>query len=810
MSLSSIVYDELTPVMKQWYRCKKEAGDSLLLFRMGDFFEAFYEDAIQLASICSLALTKRQGIPMSGMPHHFLDSYLDKLVGEGLCIAIAEQDSKSTSKGLIDRKIVRRVSPATHLSKEQADHNFFCSIFYWNQHFGLASMDLSTQELSVIEVESQEELYDQLDQKAPSELLLFSKDLVRNPTMKQEIALLLPKSRVIERGSSFFDPALARERVQEKFGPKSLSTFSLDEKISSLVSVGALLQYLSFEWGSDLSQLNTLKTEEIHTSLCLDRTTDRHLEISSSLFTFCNRTSTGMGARLLKRWIQAPLIDLEEILKRQEAILELKERRSFFQPISKALEEIRDLERLAVRLGSSQADEKDLLLLLRSLRPLKKIYDNQALFQSSPLIDLSKQLSDPSPLILFLESALDESRAAGETLFRKGYHPELDSLIEMKNQGSSWLVNYQEELRHLSGIKSLKVQYNRAFGYSIEVPRSQSERVPSHFLRRQTLLNVERFTTEALQQYEERELSGSEQLVELEKALLKELFSSIQRELPSLRLNSQLLAKLDAFFSLAKVAEEEGYTRPLFNSQGKLDIQEGRHPLVEKTVPLHTFVSNSLDMSPERTFGLITGPNMGGKSTFMRQNGLIIVLAQIGSFVPAKKASLPLFRRIFSRIGANDDLMRGHSTFMVEMIETARILHNVSQDSFVILDEIGRGTSTFDGISIAWAVVEFLLSKPGVKALFATHYTELTKLKEKGLFFLEAKVCDSDGQIRFLHQIESGIADKSYGIHVAQLAGLPPSVVQRAQTILKQFEEPKRLRKSGGVQGEQLVLFNSV
>lgn len=813
--------ETLTPMMQQWHECKIQAKEALLLFRMGDFYEAFYDDAKILSDICSLTLTKRQEIPMSGLPQQMLEVYLERLVMKGLLVAVAEQISDpKEGKGLVKRAIVRRASPATYISQTLFDaktNHYFASYHRLNCSYGLAFIDLSTQEVLSLEVENKKELLDQIDKKKPKELLVSRKEALKDPSLLEEIKTLCPL-RITEKSDHLFEHEAAFRTIKNHFKVQGIDGFGLRGMNGAIVAIGALLAYLKDELCLDLSHVEKIQKEESLEGLIIDRTTDRHLEISTTLLSFLDRTLTPMGGRLFKKWIQLPLTDLISIFQRQEAIKDFLTHYPITCQIKQKFQGMKDLERLILKIGSPSVQPKDLALLVQSLKPLLHLSNLSIHFTSSLLSHLFSPLFNPEELICLIEQTLTPDSALKgfeERLFQKGVDEELDSLFELKENGQSWVLQYQEQLKETTNIKTLKVSFTRAFGYYVEVSRSQSEKVPSTFIRRQTLVNAERFITEELKQYEEKMLNAEAMIYDIQNRLFKELIQKILFFLNSIRQLSQSIAHIDALLSLSTIAEKEGYCCPTLDEANGLEIIEGRHPVIETLLPPHTFEPNDLHLNEEKRLALITGPNMAGKSTYIRQSALIILMAQIGSFVPAKKAHIGLVDRIFSRIGASDDLMRGLSTFMVEMVETAQILHHLTDRSFVILDEIGRGTSTFDGISIAWAVADHLLhAKKGVKTLFATHYTELTEIgkRAQGAFNLQVLVKEEATTIHFLYKIAEGIADKSYGIHVAKLAGLPPTLIKKAEEMLKVLEKSKTSssKQDKNREGKQIVLFELV
>lgn len=785
-------------MMAQWESCKKQAPDALLLFRLGDFYEAFYDDAKKISKEIGLTLTARQGIPMCGVPFHASDTYIDKLIARGHRVAIAEQtEDPKAVKGLVKREIVRLVSPGTIVGSNLLSdkrNNFFACVCQIGSIFGLAVLDITTGEFRTLEAVEKAELIDELHRLRPSEILLSSKF---KSTHGASIGDLSHSWTFVlnEREEWRFDPKSALAILLSHFKVESLDSFGLKGQLASIAAAGALVGYLQQEMSLRLDHVLSIKADSAQGTLALDRSTLRNLELAESahengekhtLIALLDETATPMGGRLLRHWLKHPLLSIADIQKRQEAIAEIMAH-------SVSLQEIRDIERLMMKVAANYAMPRDLLALGLSAAQLPKLQEALSPFKSELIAKNRSSLIDPiSAKIL---SSLTDSpplRIGEGDLFRDGIHPELDQLRTLSRDSVSWMAQYQTRLREETGIKTLKVGFTRAFGYYIEASRAQSEKIPASFQRRQTLVNGERFITDELKHFEHQALTAEERA----KALETELFEILRREIAqhaqTLFTAAKAVGEIDALFSLATVAADQNWVRPTVDESDKLEIYGGRHPIVESVVGKASFIPNDTLLSKEQQLMLITGPNMAGKSTYIRQVALIAILAQIGSFVPATSAHIGLIDKIFSRIGASDDLARGQSTFMVEMAETANILHNATSRSLVLLDEIGRGTSTYDGISIAWAVAEFLLTTPNkqAKTLFATHYWELTRLEQelKGAVNHQVAVQETADGIVFLRKIIRGGTDKSYGIHVAKLAGLPYKAIQRAETMLKQLE----------------------
>ena len=807
---------ELSPMMLQWHQIKSSCPDALLLFRLGDFYEAFYNDAEALANACSVTLTKRQEVPMAGVPHHMLPTYLDRLIQKGIMVSIAEQveDPKST-KGIVKRALTRVESPATYagfVEQKVVRKNFFASICQLKNHFGVALIDLSTQYATVYELENQSTLLDILIQKQPREILIESKFEERASSLLEEIQRHF-SPRIISAKSHYFQHDNAVRFLLNHFEILQLDGLGLNGKIATINATAALLSYLK-DHQQNIDTIKTLHIESLSDHLVIDHRTDRHLHISSSLLNFLDTTVTGMGGRLFKEILEKPLIDSQQIIHRQRTTQALATKPVLVAEVSRLLEKVHDLERILYRLFFAPASTKELLLIHSSLKAVEQLPLLFSRFQTELTDRLVQTLPDFSSLLNLLDSELEipTSPSTTERIFKKGVYPQIDALRDFSEKGDQWLIDYQERLRVELDIKTLKVSFTRAFGYYIEVSRAQSAKIPDSFIRRQTLVQQERYITQELQEFEEKCLFAEDTLKKLEENALKSLIERVLKELPLLKMVAHCVAWIDVYTAFVRIAQKEGYVCPTILEEGSFVIEEGRHPLVETLLSYKSFIPNSLILSATNRLALITGPNMGGKSTYIRQSALILLMAQMGCFVPAKKVEVVPFDRIFSRIGAHDDLYRGQSTFMVEMAETAEILNNLTDRSFVILDEIGRGTSTYDGISIARSVLEYLaLSNKKPKTLFATHYSELTDCMGEmdGVFNLKVLVKESLNGIHFSYKLVEGSTDKSYGIHVAKLAGLPPQVISRAIDILKTYEKPSSIKSTqkGCSFKEQIVIF---
>ncbi len=795
-----------TPMMVQWQACKAQAKGALLLFRLGDFYEAFEDDAIVLAKELDIVLTKRQETPMAGIPAHSAENYLDRLVSRGYRVAIAEQmEDPKDVKGIVKREVVRLLTPGSVIQSallQDKSANFMTAITMVNSIFGLAALDVTTGDFRVVEYADGKLLIDELSRLTPQELLISEKAWKK---LGQLEGFSIPAVQV--RDEWQFDHQSGLEKLTRQFRVHSLDGFGLKGMTAAIGAAGGLLSYALEDLNLKLPHLKKIAPVHIDQFMWLDRTTQKHLELTQplhekglTLLSVLDTTVTPMGGRLFKEWLVHPLISPEAIEKRQDEV------EAYFQDDHKrkalrdVLKNVRDLERLIMRIETGYTSPRDLVGLAYSLEPLPEIARYVKVEDLSGIAELIRRAIVDHPPLKLSEGGI----------FKEGYNGELDEIRRLKTDSQAWLAGYQMCLRDETQIKTLKVGYTQAFGYYIEVSRGQSEKMPLTFQRRQTLVNTERFISPELKEFEHKIYSAEEKITFLENQLFQELRLKIAESAEKIRILAKEIAHLDVILSFADMARKYGYIRPQVSHSDRIEVVAGRHPVIEMTIEKQTFVPNDLRMDGTRDQLLvITGPNMAGKSTFIRQTALLVLMAQMGSFIPAKKAEIGIVDKLFTRIGASDDLSRGQSTFMVEMSETANILHNATSKSLVILDEIGRGTSTYDGIAIAWSVADYLLTTPGKKAktLFATHYFELTELEEQmtGAVNYNVAVEESDKGIIFLHRIVRGGADKSYGIHVAQLAGLPEKVLKNAHQMLKKLHksapEIKNLKES------QLELF---
>lgn len=791
-----------TPMMQQYLKIKAEHPDILLFYRMGDFYELFFDDAKRASQLLDISLTKRgktdgDPIPMAGVPYHAVEGYLAKLVQLGESVAICEQiGDPATSKGPVERKIVRIVTPGTisdeALLPERQDNLIAC-VYYEKKIFGLATLDMSSGRFQISELADEAALTTELQRIMPVEIL-YPEDFAY-------IRLLEPYKGLRRRPTWEFELVTAIKLLTKQFGTQDLKGFGVDKAIVALCAAGCLLQYAKETQRTALPHINAISLSQERDFIVIDVASRRNLELTQNLAGGTENTlasvldycSTPMGSRLLKRWIHQPLRHKQTLLNRQNAVKNLiqQERYSDFKPL---LQQIGDMERILARIALRSARPRDLTRLRQALGQLPQIIQLLQQHNQHQQFDmLLSKLQDFSELFTLLTRAIIETpplliRDGG--VIAPGYHQELDEWRELATGATQYLENLEIRERQQTGIDTLKIGYNAVHGYYIQISRGQAERAPTHYIRRQTLKNAERFIIPELKDYEDKVLKAKGAALALEKQLYDELFDLLLPHLSALQTTSLALAELDVLANLAERAETLNYVAPTFSEQTLISIEAGRHPVVE-TVLQDPFIANPLDLNQKRHLLIITGPNMGGKSTYMRQTALITLMAYIGSFVPAQQAVIGPIDRIFTRIGASDDLASGRSTFMVEMSEMANILHQATPQSLVLIDEIGRGTSTYDGLSLAWACAEWLATQLKSLTLFATHYFELTSLPQQlpGCINIHLDAKEHNDTIAFMHSVQEGAANKSYGIAVAQLAGVPRPVIQLAKQKLKQLEK---------------------
>lgn len=801
----------ITPMMQQYLETKKQYKDCIIFYRLGDFYEMFFEDAITASKELEITLTgKNCGLeeraPMCGVPYHAVDSYLNKLVTKGYKVAIVEQvEDSATAKGIVKREVVRIVTPGTNLNTSALDetkNNYLMSIVCVENCFGIAIVDITTGDFFVTEVENNRALLDEIYKFMPSEIICNDAFLLTGidiDDLKNRLNITL-----FQLESWYFDDDMCKKALTDHFKVYDLSALGIDNYDVGTNAAGALMQYLTETQKNSLSHLTQIIPYSTNKFMILDTSTRRNLELCEtlrekqkrgSLLWVLDKTKTAMGARMLRSYIEQPLIDKESIIKRQKAIEELNKSLITRDELREYLSPIYDLERLISKVAYKSANPRDLIALLNSLKMLPHIKTVIQDFKSPLFKEITEELDVLDDITSLIDNSINEDppiniKEGG--IIKEGYNEEVDRLRKAKTEGKTWLAELETKEKEKTGIKGLKIKYNKVFGYYLDVTNSYKDLVPDYYVRKQTLTNSERYTTDELKQLEDVILGAEDKLFSLEYNIFSEIRDEISSQVVRIQTTAKALAKIDVFASLAYVAEHNNYVKPNINEKGIIDIKNGRHPVVEKMMPDSMFVTNDtyLDMNNNRV-SIITGPNMAGKSTYMRQTALITLMAQIGSFVPATSANIGVCDKIFTRVGASDDLASGQSTFMVEMTEVANILRNATPKSLLILDEIGRGTSTFDGLSIAWAVVEHIcdIKLLGAKTLFATHYHELTELEGtmKGVNNYCISVKEQGDNIVFLRKIVKGGADKSYGIQVAKLAGVPDSVINRAKELVAEL-----------------------
>jgi DNA mismatch repair protein MutS len=819
--------DDLTPMMRQYLEIKRVHKDEMLFFRLGDFYEMFFEDAKTAARVLNLTLTARQGgqgqkVPMAGIPYHAADNYIARLVKGGHSIAICEQTEEAgLGKGLVKREVTRVITPGTILSASMLDeksNNYLASLAYSPQSLGLGIVDVTTGEFKACELTGPERFSvaaNEISKFSPAEILLSQ----NQPEVEEWNRLIhqgingAKKSHLEDWKFSVEDSETA---LREHFQVKTLDGFGLSGHPQAIRAAGALLQYLKETTHSVLSHLATFATYQVGEGMVLDATTQRNLEIlkgmdggkEGTLLSVLDETVTSMGGRLLRQWLVTPLTSVSAIQHRQDAVEEFLAHPDERETLRDHFREVSDLERLAGRVGCGTANARDLVALRNTLTLLPKLHQMLSGFKAQWIRERVQAWDNLKEVHKLVEKSIaDEPPLALKEggLIKAGYSPELDELKKGSLEGKAWIAQLEEKEKNRTGISSLKVRYTSVFGYYIEVSKANLDKVPQDYHRKQTLVNAERFITQELKEMEGKVLGAQEKADRMEYEIFDEIRSQVGKELPRLQRMARVLAELDVFSSMAFIADRGRHTRPEVNDSAEMVIVDGRHPVLDRLLSSDQFVPNDTKLGVEGVeIVVLTGPNMAGKSTYIRQVALLSLMAQVGFFVPAKEMKLGVVDRIFSRVGASDALTQGHSTFMVEMVETANILNHATAKSLLILDEVGRGTSTFDGVSIAWAVVEFLAQKLRARTLFATHYHELTRLAATfpNVKNFNIAVREWNEQILFLRKIVEGGTDKSYGIQVARLAGVPKEVVARAKKILATLESGTFLSNSSSVSGQ--------
>ena len=841
---------ELTPMMQQYMKTKEEYKDCILFYRLGDFYEMFFDDAILASKELEITLTGKdcgmeERAPMCGIPFHAADTYINQLVKKGYKVAIGEQvEDPKLAKGLVKREVIRIVTPGTNLSSEsleESKNNYLMCISYVGKNYGISVTDLSTGVFKTCQIQQAEKVVDEINKFQPSEVLYQA-----GVEQVEEIHAVCERLQVshTEAPDYYFNLETDEETLKRQFHINSIEGLGLKDSPACVASCGALMQYLHETQMSSLSHINHIETYSVDSFMILDSATRRNLELTEtlrdkqkrgSLLWVLDKTKTAMGARKLREFVEQPLLYKDAIEKRLDAIEAINKELIVREELREYLNTIYDLERLLTRIALKTANPRDLLAFKTSIQYLPDIYNLLRELPCERINEIYEDYDSLEDLYDLLEQAIVEEPPVSIKeggIFKQGYRDEIDELRLAKTECKTWLADLESKEREKTGIKGLKIKYNKVFDYYFEVTNSFKSLVPDYFIRKQTLVNAERFTTDELNTLSGKILGAEDKLYALEYDCYVELREKLAAALVRVQKMAGYIAELDALCSLAYVADKNNYVRPSLNTDGVIDIKGGRHPVVEKMLANDSFVENDTYLNnAESRISIITGPNMAGKSTYMRQTALITLMAQIGSFVPAESANIGLCDRIFTRVGASDDLASGQSTFMIEMNEVANILRNATKDSLLILDEIGRGTSTFDGLSIAWAVVEYIADPNilGAKTLFATHYHELTELEGKlsSVNNFCIAVQEEGDDIVFLRKIIKGGADRSYGIQVARLAGVPEPVLKRAREICNELidsdittkvkdidikpalsEQPK-IKETRSSDYEQLSLFSS-
>lgn len=803
--------DTLSPMMVHYCQTKCAYKDSILFYRLGDFYEMFFEDAKTVSRELELTLTGKdcglsERAPMCGIPYHAAETYINRLIDKGYKVAICEQvEDPKTAKGIVKREVTRVVTPGTNLNMQELDegkNNYLMAIVCVGDHFGVSTADITTGDCYVTEIDEERKLWDEINKFLPAEIICNDAFLVSGVDVDDLRNRLHISVFALE--SWYFGDDLCKQTLLEHFKISSLEGLGLADYDSGVIAAGSLFRYLLDTQKNTMEHMNKIIPYTTERYMVIDSSSRRNLELvetlrekqkRGSLLWVLDKTKTAMGARMLRSFVEQPLIDADAINERLDAVTELNMQAMLREEIREYLNPVYDLERLVSRISYRSANPRDLLAFKMSLEMIPHIKNLLANFTSPLLVRINEQMDGLEDLYTLLEASITEDPPLAVKeggIIREGYNEQVDTYRNSKTQGKSWLAQLEAEEKEKTGIRNLKIKYNKVFGYYLEVTNSFKDLVPEYYTRKQTLTNAERYITPKLKELEDMILGAEDKLFALEYDLFCQVREELAAQIPRIQETAKAIAQLDVYASLSVVAQRNNYVRPTVNTKGVIDIKNGRHPVVEKMINNDMFIANDtyLDNGSKRV-SVITGPNMAGKSTYMRQTALIVLMAQIGSFVPAEKAKIGVVDRIFTRVGASDDLASGQSTFMVEMTEVANILRNATAKSLLILDEIGRGTSTFDGLSIAWAVIEHISNTKllGAKTLFATHYHELTELEGKipGVNNYCIAVKERGDDIVFLRKIVKGGADKSYGIQVAKLAGVPDSVLDRAKELVDEL-----------------------
>ena len=824
-----------TPLMRQYSQIKAKYPDTILLFRMGDFFETFENDAVITSKVLGITLTKRANgaasdVPLAGFPHHALDTYLPKLVKAGYKVAVCEQlEDPRFARGIVKRDVIEVVTPGITFSDKLLDHksnNYIACIFAKDDKCGFSYCDISTGEFLTSEIYFKN-VKEQIELINPAEIIISKsqKNLYSGFPENTPNELTGKKITITKLDEWIFGFDYCNELLLAQFKTKSLKGFGIEAYPLGIIAAGGILNYINETQRGNLSHINKISYYDTSDYIALDSSTKRNLEIISSisegsregtLISILDSTQTAMGARLLKNWISRPLKKLTQINKRLECVSEFYENKTLRTELMGLFKNIGDLERLISKISAGRAVARDVVNLKYSLKKIALIKEELNKAVSKTLQDINRNLKELNELVEIIELSINEDlslHSENKGIIKQGYNKELDELRNILNSGEAWLENYQRKERERTGVNSLKVSFNKVFGYYIEISKANLNKIKNAegYIRKQTLVNAERYITQELKEYEEKILSANEKTSVLEAEIFNNIRKKITEYSSEIQMNAAMIGILDVLTGFAQTAVQNKYIKPELNDTDIIDIEDGRHPVIEQLLPAgERYIPNDTLLDPhDRQIIIITGPNMSGKSSYLRQVGLIVLLAQIGSFIPARKAQIGICDRIFTRVGAMDNISRGESTFLIEMQESANILNNLTPKSLVLLDEVGRGTSTYDGISIAWALTEYIHEHPNIKAktLFATHYHELNALSSlyPRIKNSRVEVKEVGDKVIFLHKINEGTADHSFGIHVAQMAGLPDAVTKRAREILNNLE--KREERSRRKDEFQINLF---
>ncbi len=802
-----------TPLMRQYTQIKQKYPETVLLFRLGDFYETFGDDAKITAKVCGIALTKRNNgagadMPLAGFPYHQLDNYLPKLVRGGYRVAVCEQlEDPKLARGIVKRDVIEVVTPGVAMYDkllESNKNNYIASIYLSENRkrtdvVGFAAVDISTGEFITTEI-ALSGLIDLIEATSPAEILVSKSQKAFFDSHLQKLSSIPSISKVDEW---FFDYDFARNLIVDFFESKNLKGFGIEDLSEGIIASGAVLNYIKDTQNGNISHLKTIRLHNHSKYMLLDAATRRNLEIAFSfsgsaegaLIKVLDRTSTPAGGRLLKRWFNSPLKDLEQINIRLNSVEEFFNKYELAESIKSVLKQTDDLERLSAKIASGRANPREVVAVKNTLKKMPELKDLLKDFAAAMLSNIYYGIDPIANLCELLDKALADEpsvQLGTGSVFKPGFNEELDEYINAKYSGKQWIADFQESEREKTGISSLKVGFNNVFGYYIEVTNVHKNKVPEYYDRKQTLTNAERYTTPELKQFEHKILSAEEKILDYEQKLFANIKLEVSQHLEQIQSNANFIAILDCLLSFAFISKEKNFSRPIIDDSESLDIVGGRHPIVEAHLPPgERFVPNSTKLNTtDNMVHIITGPNMSGKSCYLRQTALIVLMGQVGCFVPADKAKFGLVDRIFTRVGAQDNITSGESTFLVEMQEAANIINNATRRSLILLDEVGRGTATFDGISIAWSIAEHIHNELRAKTLFATHYHELNDMADRysGIRNYKVEVIEADNKVVFSHKVSEGGSDHSFGIHVAQMAGLPKKVIDRASEIMQTFE----------------------